>query len=82
MRLAQLGESKHKHHPRRLKGRRYSGSDDGHIGYEEDSILPGHAIDERDDHYRDPETEAETEGLLGSESENACVCMIVDRVSS
>lgn len=35
--------------------------------YEEDSLHPGHAIDEQGMQYR-PDTEADTEGLLNSMS--------------
>jgi hypothetical protein len=49
--------------PRLIKGN--DGPQSPNQEYEEDSLHPGHAIDERGMQYR-PDTEADTEGLLNS----------------
>jgi hypothetical protein len=49
--------------PRLIKGK--DGDQSPTREYEEDSLHPGHAIDESGMQYR-PDTEADTEGLLNS----------------
>lgn len=59
MQNAQLGD-KGKH-------RRIKGGDEQSTEFEQDSLHPGHAIDEGGMRYR-PDTDGDTEGLLNSAS--------------
>jgi len=62
MQSSQINE---KGKPRLIKGK--EGNQSPTRDYEEDSLHPGHAIDEGGVQYH-PDTEADTEGLLNSES--------------